>query len=124
MIQRRFTQAALWAGAFALVALIGAMAVPATLVAQPAIDGKAVFTAQKCETCHAVSKAGIESKTKSGKMFGGDLSAAAAKLDPAKVIPFLKGETKDDKGEAHKKKATATDAELAALVAWLKTQAL
>lgn len=123
MTQFRFTGATVFMGAFALVALIASLAVPATLVAQPALDGKAVFAAQKCETCHAVSKAGIESKTKSGKMFGGDLSAVAGKLDAAWATKFLKGEEKKN-GEAHKKKVTATDAELAALLAWLKTQAL
>lgn len=124
MTQSRCNRATLWTAAGAVVALFSWVAVPATVVAQAAVDGKAVFTAQKCETCHAVSKAGIESKTKSGKLFGGDLSAVAAGLDAAKVIPFIKGEAKNDKGETHKKKATATDTELAALLAWLKTQAL
>lgn len=123
MAQLRFTHSTSWLGAFAAVALIGLVAVPATVRAQPAPDGKAVFDAQKCQICHSVSKAGIESKTKSGKLFGGDLSAVAAKLDPTWAAKFIKGDEKKD-GEIHKKKSTATDAELAALIAWLKTQAL
>lgn len=113
----RRTPWTLWTGALVAAALLGfAASVPA------AMDGKAIFTAQKCETCHAVSKAGIESKTKSGKMFGGDLSAVIAKVDPAWATKFLKGEEKKD-GQPHKKKVTASDAEIEALLAWLKTQA-
>jgi|CXWL01.1.fsa_nt_gi mono/diheme cytochrome c family protein len=126
MAHFRIARSIPWLGALVAAGLIGVVAVPTTVRAQPAPplgDGKAVFDAQKCQTCHSVSKAGIESKTKSGKLFGGDLSAVAAKLDPAWAAKFIKGDEKKD-GEIHKKKSTATDADLAALIAWLKTQAL
>lgn len=123
MAQFRIAHSIPWLGGLAAAGLIGFVAVPATVRAEPVLDGKAVFEAQKCQTCHSVSKAGIESKTKSGKLFGGDLSAVAAKLDPTWAAKFIKGDEKKD-GETHKKKSTATDAELADLIAWLKTQAL
>jgi mono/diheme cytochrome c family protein len=84
-------------------------------------DGKAVFVAQKCNTCHAVSTAGIEATTKSDKMKGPDLVGLAADHDAAALAAYLKKETKiDDK--AHRTAFKGSDAELDALVAWLLKQ--
>lgn len=85
-----------------------------------AADGKAIFEAQRCNTCHSVPAAGIEAKTKSEAMKGPDLSADALKERDADWIKaFLKGEEKlNDK--AHRVKFKGTDEELSALIDWLK----
>ena len=84
-------------------------------------DGKAVFVAQKCSTCHSVSTAGIAATTKSDKMKGPDLVGLAASHDAAAIRAYLKKEGKiDDK--AHRTAFKGTDAELDALVAWLLKQ--
>lgn len=84
-------------------------------------DGKAVFVAQKCSTCHSVSTAGIEATSKSDKMKGPDLVGLAADHDAAAIEGYLKKETKFD-GKAHRTAFKGSDAELDALVAWLLKQ--
>lgn len=84
-------------------------------------DGKTLFMDNKCNTCHSVSKAGIEAKVKSGAMAGGDLSANAAELDAEWAVKFLKKEAQKE-GADHKKPFKGSDEDLKAIVAWLKEQ--
>jgi cytochrome c2 len=100
-----------WCGAAALV-LVG--------VAYAA-DGKAVFEAQKCGMCHAVSTAGIEATTKSEKMKGPDLAGTVQAHEAGWVAKYLKKEV-DLEGKKHPKELKSTEEEVAALVAWLETQ--
>ena len=60
------------------VSVIIAVVLLAALYSGPAagqakLDGKAIFLAQKCNTCHSVSTEGIAATTKSEKMKGPDL---------------------------------------------------
>lgn len=103
--------------AFALVIWLGAAV---TAVAEGNPDGKAVFMAQKCDMCHGVSGAAIAATTKSDKMKGPDLSGYVPK-DATATSAYLrlKGELE---GKKHKKEFKGTDAELNAVLAWLKEQ--
>lgn len=104
--------------------LLGA-ALAAALSWQPAnaapaaakLDGKTVFLGQKCDTCHAVSAAGIAATVKVEKMKGPDLSGHE-KGDPAEIAAFLRQE-KDRAGVKHKKAVKATDEEIQAILEWL-----
>src|SRR3954471_13112160 len=94
----------------------------ALLVAAPAAggsDAKAGLLAQKCNLCHAVSAAGIERQTKSEKVAGPDLTTATAKHDKAFLTKFIKKEETIE-GKKHGKEWKGTDAELGALIDWLK----
>jgi mono/diheme cytochrome c family protein len=99
---------------FALVALV-----PTAHAAEPAkLDGKAIFQAQKCDMCHAVSSAGIQA---TGKIKAPDLAGAAAKRDAATLAKFLRKQEVLE-GKKHVKPFTGSDEELTALVAWLQKQ--
>lgn len=100
--------------------LVLAPTIPAPQAHAAALDGKAVFTAQKCSLCHGVESQGIASKATSEKTKGPDLSKVGAQRDAAWLTKYLKREEKID-GKVHKKETKATDEELAALVAWLMT---
>ena len=84
-------------------------------------DGKAVFLAQKCETCHSVSTAGITATTKSEKMKGPDLVGVVQAHDPAWVKDFVQKKI-DKSGKKHAKQFKGTEEELTALVDWLAAQ--
>src|SRR5262245_16653802 len=95
-----------------VVGVLGARADAADL------DGKKIFTDQKCNMCHAVSSAGI---TPTGKIKAPDLAGLASKEDPAVLSKFLKKEG-DLRGKKHIKPFTGSAEELSALVAWLQKQ--
>ena len=82
-------------------------------------DGKAIFLAQKCNTCHSVSTAGIEATTKSAAMKGPDL--VNVKLDAAAITKFLHKETEMD-GKKHPKNVKLPDADMKALIDWVLAQ--
>jgi mono/diheme cytochrome c family protein len=105
-------------GVGAIVAL-AAIATVTSAQAAAAPDGKAIFLAQKCSLCHSVSAAGIERQTKSEKVAGPDLTTATAKHDKAFLIKFIKKEEMID-GKKHGKEWKGTDAELGAVIDWLK----
>ena len=86
-----------------------------------ATDGKAIFLAEKCETCHSVQPAGIEAKVKSEKMKGPDLDAGVGEFDHAALVAFLRGKGELE-GKQHKKPFKGTDEELATLIDWLGDQ--
>ncbi len=81
-------------------------------------DGKAIFLAQKCNTCHAVSSAAIEP---AGKIKAPDLTDKAAKTDAAELGKYLRKEV-PIRDKKHVKAFTGSDEELGALIAWLQKQ--
>ena len=95
-------------------------------------DGKALFTgtANKCNTCHSLTAAGIEkkkaepsaeeSKEKSDKK-APDLSSVGLERKADWIGKFLM-KTEAIKGEKHSRKFRGTDAELKTLATWLETQ--
>jgi len=97
-------------------------ATSAATAAAPAPSGKAVFLAQKCNLCHSVQAAGIEAMTKSDKMKGPELGAALAKKDAAWIEKYVRKQTELD-GKKHPKEWKGSDAELSALIDWLKAPA-
>jgi cytochrome c2 len=100
----------------ALVLVGAALTAPAS-----AVDGKAIFLAQKCETCHAVSTAGIEATTKSDKMKGPDLVGTVQAHDRTWVTEYIK-KAVDKDGKKHVKEFKGTDEELNAVVDFLEAQ--
>jgi mono/diheme cytochrome c family protein len=83
------------------------------------LDGKAIFLAQKCNLCHSVPTQGIERTMKSEKMAGPDL--VNIKQDAAFLTKFLRKQA-DLNGKKHGKAFTGSDAELAAVIAWIEAQ--
>lgn len=84
-------------------------------------SGEEIFKAQACNVCHSVSAAGIESKMKTGKMKGPDLTPAVKELEDQWIHGFIT-QTQTLDGRQHPKKFTGSDDEFAALVAWLRSQ--
>ena len=101
-----------------------ALAIPAAALASAPVhaaeqlDGKKIFLAQKCETCHAVSSADIKP---TGKIKAPDLAGAVAKLDATLVSSYLRRNA-DINNKKHLKPFTGSDEELGALIAWLQKQ--
>jgi hypothetical protein len=87
-----------------------------------AVDGKELFLAQKCNMCHAVPAAQIEAKAKAASMKGPDLPTERTDGDEdvAMLIDFIRKNSQLD-GKDHKKAAKATDEELTAIIAWLRS---
>lgn len=85
------------------------------------MDGKAVFLAEKCNTCHGVAAAGIEAKVKSEKMRGPNLDEKVGEHDRAELVAFVRGEGELG-GKEHKKPFKGSDEELQALLDWLLEQ--
>lgn len=91
---------------------------PATSVAAEDLDGQALFVeTHKCNMCHTVPAAEIESKTKSEKMKGPDLGGKI-EVPIEKLAAFMRNEAEID-GQKHKKPFKGTDEELQAIVDWL-----
>ena len=79
-------------------------------------DGKKVFVDNKCNMCHTVTNAGIESK----KSDAVDLSTVGKDRTVEFLTKYLKKEAKlNDKD--HKSSFKGTDEDLAKLVEWLST---
>ncbi len=95
--------------------------VAAAAAAGPALDGKAIFLAQKCNLCHSISSAAIVATVKSDKMKGPDLTGLTAKLEPKLIDDFLHKKA-EIKGKKHSKSFTGTPEEMAAHIAWLQKQ--
>ena len=111
---------------FAVAALgivaLGFVAVSAT--AEEAAElpaGHEAFVGLKCNMCHDVSSAGIESKTKSEKMYGGDLVGLAEEWDAKTMAAYITQEAEQE-GQKHKKEFKGSDEELQVLVDWLLEQ--
>lgn len=79
-------------------------------------DGKKVFVDNKCNMCHTVTVAGIESK----KSDASDLSVVGKDRTVEFLTKYLKKEAKlNDKD--HKSSFKGTDEDLTKLVEWLST---
>lgn len=112
-----------------LAAILGlpvllAMIVPLLAVPQPAgaaddPPGKAVFMAQKCNTCHNVPPAAIVRTTKSDKVAGPDLPGDNTGAAASFWTQFLRKEVPNKEGNKHKKEWKGTDTELKQLSEWL-----
>lgn len=93
---------------------------PACVKTAAAADdpGKAVFEAQKCNTCHSVEAVGIVGKTPSMK--APDLSAIGATKTADWITKFLKKQEMLN-GKKHLKEFTGKDEDLQALAKWLES---
>ena len=100
-----------------IVLLTSMLAAPAG-----AADGKAVFQAQKCDTCHSVSTAGITATTKSEKMKGPDLVGVVQAHDRAFVADVVHKKVNTPNGKKHAKEWKGTEEELQALIDFLEAQ--
>ncbi|HET8648207.1 MAG TPA: cytochrome c [Vicinamibacteria bacterium] len=103
----------------AVAAALAAAPRPAPAQTAKKLDGKQIFLAQKCETCHAVSTAQIKA---TGKIKAPDLAGMAAKQDAAWLGKYLRKQDKNKAGKLHVKAFTGSDEEMGALVAWLQSQ--
>jgi len=107
------------------VVSLGGLAVAAASLAPPAaaqvkkLDGKQIFLAQKCETCHTVSSVQIKA---TGKVKAPDLAGVAATLDATWLANYLRKQEKTKAGKGHLKAFTGSDEEMGALIAWLQDQ--
>jgi mono/diheme cytochrome c family protein len=100
-----------------------AFAAAAALASAPAraaeqLDGKKIFLAQKCDTCHSVSSADIKA---TGKIKAPDLAGPVAKLDATLLSNYLRRNA-DINNKKHLKPFTGSDEELGALISWLQKQ--
>lgn len=107
---RALAVASLWIGA----------ALAANAPSQAA-DGKELFLAQKCNTCHSVQVAGIEATTKSEKMKGPDLTGVVAEKGVDWTLKFLHKEV-DLEGKKHGKELKLSPEETKVLIDWLEAQ--
>ena len=103
------------------LAALALVAVSAAAEEEAMAPGHEAFASLKCNMCHAVSSAGIEAKTKSEKMFGGDLVNLAGEWDAEKMRAYINREIEVD-GKEHKKEFKGSDEELQAIVDWLLEQ--
>ena len=87
-----------------------------TIADQPGDDGKKIFDDNKCNMCHTVTSAGIESK----KSDASDLSTVGKDKTVEFLTKYLKKEAKiNDKD--HKSAFKGSDEDLKVLVDWLLT---
>ena len=82
------------------------------------LDGKAIFTAQKCDMCHAVTSAEVKATS---KIKAPDLSAVTVR-DAGVLGQYLRKKAPLG-GKPHVKAFMGSDEELGALIAWLQKQA-
>ena len=87
-----------------------------TIADEKSDDGKKLFVDNKCNMCHTVTSAGIESK----KSDAVDLSTVGKDRTVEFLTKYLKKEAKlNDKD--HKSSYKGTDEDLTKLVEWLST---
>jgi mono/diheme cytochrome c family protein len=95
-------------------------------------DGKSVFLASKCNTCHTVKAAGIEkrkaagadaeeAKSEKSDKKAPDLSSVGLERKADWMAKYLM-KTESIKGEKHSRKFRGSEAELKLVTAWLETQ--
>ena len=105
------------AGVLVALMIAASLAAPPTAAGEE-LDGEALFTeTHKCNMCHAVPAVGIEAKTKSEKMKGGDLGGKI-EGELSELAAYLRKEAEID-GKTHKKPFKGTDEELQAIIDWL-----
>jgi len=107
--------------ALSTVVLLGAAMTFAQALPARAADGKEIFLAQKCNTCHSISAAAIEATTKSEKMKGPDLTGVVAEKGADWALKFLHKEVELE-GKKHGKELKLTPEETKILLDWLAAQ--
>lgn len=114
--------------ALPVVMFASALMLPGPVSSPPAMaeeeggnPGEAVFLAEKCNICHAVSSAGIEAKVKSDKMRGPDLTEVTTRHDVDWIKKYLIREEELD-GVLHKKEYKGSEGDLDKIMAWLNQQ--
>lgn len=80
--------------------------------------GKAVFEAQKCNTCHSIDAAGITKKMPTSK--APDLSAVGSEKNAEWITKFLHKQ-EELNGKKHIKEFVGKDEDLTALAKWLES---
>lgn len=80
-------------------------------------DGKSLFVANKCNSCHAVAAQGV---AKAGGE-GPELSGVGLRHNAVWITKYLQ-KNADLNGKKHLKKFKGTDADLGVLAAWLAAQ--
>lgn len=100
---------ALAAGTLGLSAVAGPRAAAAE-------EARELFLSNKCNTCHSVASADIQSKVKKGKKKGPDLGGID--LTTEWVVAFLHQREKLE-GKEHQKEFKGEDADIAVIVPWL-----
>lgn len=96
-------------------AFVSGVIAPAALA-----DGPEVFKAQKCNSCHAVSVAGISRPANPDDAKAPDLSKIGATLDKKAIASYLLKKTEIN-GEKHKKAFAGTTDELKTVATWLES---
>ena len=99
-----------------LAAMALALCLTQTAAAADKKDGKTVFKAAKCATCHSVTSVGVTSKKKDAA----DLSTVGAEKKSEWFEKYLKKEI-DIKGKKHPAAFKGTDEDMAALTKWLES---
>lgn len=112
-----------WTALVLLIPAVPMLSLAGPAAAADAAEGEAIFTDQKCSTCHDLSTQDVKAKVKEGSAtYGGDLAGRVTdETDRDAVAAFLRGETEHD-GQKHKKKIKLDDGEMKALLDWLATQ--
>jgi mono/diheme cytochrome c family protein len=106
-----------------VVLLVATVPAPASAAGAPASsgDGERIFLAQHCNTCHAVSSAGIERKMKASK--APDLFDVAAKEEAPTLVKYLKKKAVlNERKHPNPRALTLSDEELSSVVDWLRQQ--
>lgn len=110
--------------AFGLLVMFVNVAQSNAQEAKPA-DGKAIFEANKCMSCHAVKNIGIEAKKAEGEEAeenkAPDLSGVGLEKDAEFIAKYLQ-KLEAINGKKHMKKFKGTEDELKTLAAWLAEQ--
>jgi mono/diheme cytochrome c family protein len=83
-------------------------------------DGKTIFLAQKCQTCHSINSQDIKRliEPKAGAVVPADLSNEGAKHNSDWISKWLMKEAELD-GQKHIKKFKGSDDELKTLSYWI-----
>ena len=99
----------------ALTVALGFFGATIFSIAEDAKDGKAIFIANKCGTCHSVKSLDMKSGSAAEK---NDLSTVGDRVKAAELVTYLKKETKL-KDKLHVKKVDISEADMTILTKWL-----
>jgi cytochrome c551/c552 len=98
---------------------LGALAIGiGSIAATNAGDTKAVFIANKCNTCHSITSQGVAKTMAASK--APDLSTTGKTNNAATLEKYL-NKTAQINGKSHVKKWSGSPADLTAVSAWLAT---
>jgi mono/diheme cytochrome c family protein len=103
---------------------LAAIVVLAGATAGSSSDGKSIFSANKCNSCHTIQSQGIAKaggETVQGKVQPPDLSGVGLKHNAAWIAGYLQKRESLD-GEKHLKKFKGSDEDLTTLATWLESQ--